>query len=144
MSQNDVSGWGLLAIAALFVGPWLVTRPPLMRLYAQRIAAGWLLAAVLGGAFVSALAFSDRSLKPDFETVRDLRPVPRASIAFPDRLMVGPYWCDADCSGHIAGWDWAVANRADDVSDCQGSRSNSFYEGCHLFLEASGLADRLE
>ena len=144
MSQNDVSGWALVAIAAVFVGPWLLTRPSLMRLYAQKIAAGWLLAAILGGAVLSVLVFADRSPKLDFETVRDLRPVPRASLAFPDRLVVGPYWCDTDCSGHIAGWDWAVANRADEVGDCEGSRSNSFYEGCHLFLEAMGVATRLE
>ncbi len=46
-----------------------------------------------------------------------------------------PYGCTQDCSGHDAGWQWAIENGASDVSDCYGS-SSSFIEGCWAYVES--------
>jgi hypothetical protein len=37
------------------------------------------------------------------------------------------YPCTEDCSGHEAGYDWAIKNGISDESECIG---NSFVEGC--------------
>lgn len=44
------------------------------------------------------------------------------------------YGCISDCSGHIAGYDWAQRKGIDDESDCKG-RSLSFIEGCVAYVE---------
>jgi|GEM_PF-4538724 len=54
---------------------------------------------------------------------------------------VGGYDCSDDCSGHLAGWRWAAEQRVTEEHQCGGSRSESFSEGCHLYLEAIGQAD---
>lgn len=50
----------------------------------------------------------------------------------------GPYKCEDDCSGHRAGWDWAQKERARKASQCDGSGSNSFLEGCRYYLQVRG------
>lgn len=44
------------------------------------------------------------------------------------------YICTTDCSGHEAGYDWAMMNDIDDEGDCVGS-SQSFIEGCRAYVE---------
>ena len=43
------------------------------------------------------------------------------------------YPCTEDCSGHIAGYEWAENNGIDDVYDCDGN-SYSFNEGCEAYV----------
>ena len=43
------------------------------------------------------------------------------------------YPCTEDCSGHIAGYEWAEENGIDDVYDCDGY-SYSFDEGCEAYV----------
>ena len=44
------------------------------------------------------------------------------------------YECTDDCSGHQAGYDWAVENEIDDVDSC-GTESQSFNEGCQSAVD---------
>lgn len=53
------------------------------------------------------------------------------------------YPCTVDCSGHKAGYQWAMKNDVDDPDDCDGN-SNSFIEGCRSYgeeLRLDGNAD---
>jgi hypothetical protein len=36
--------------------------------------------------------------------------------------------CTIDCEGHAAGYAWVKHNGVTDVSECSGSKSQSFYE----------------
>lgn len=45
-----------------------------------------------------------------------------------------PYGCTEDCSGHEAGYDWALENEISDAIDCDGN-SESFREGCEAYVE---------
>lgn len=44
------------------------------------------------------------------------------------------YPCTEDCSGHEAGYQWAEENGIEDADDC-GGKSNSFIEGCEVYVE---------
>lgn len=50
----------------------------------------------------------------------------------------GGYECTDDCSGHKAGFEWAQQNDIQDESDCEGSSSQSFAEGCKVYVENPG------
>jgi len=50
------------------------------------------------------------------------------------------YSCTQDCSGHQAGYRWAIQHGVDDASDCRGN-SQSFIEGCRAAVEESSEAD---
>ena len=43
------------------------------------------------------------------------------------------YECTSDCSGHEAGYDWALDSNVTDDSGCDGN-SNSFNEGCEQYV----------
>lgn len=43
------------------------------------------------------------------------------------------YVCSDDCSGHIAGYNWAAENYIDDENDCK-ETSQSFMEGCLAYV----------
>jgi hypothetical protein len=45
-------------------------------------------------------------------------------------LMYKGYPCTKDCSGHIAGDDWAEKRKITDPKQCPYGSSNSFWEGC--------------
>lgn len=47
------------------------------------------------------------------------------------------YECTDDCSGHIAGYDWAEEQGITDPDDC-GGNSQSFIEGCEAWAEENG------
>lgn len=72
-----------------------------------------------------------------WEEINDLEPVPRESPAFPGTWHLGPFVCDDDCSGHLAGWRWARKHRLTSVADCHGT-SGSFVEGCVYFVGVMG------
>lgn len=59
-----------------------------------------------------AISFADDVYLPQFEA-----------------LYFRGYLCTQDCSGHIAGYNWAIENRLKGAHEC-GGRSNSFIEGC--------------
>ncbi|KAA3448042.1 hypothetical protein C7I87_24195 [Mesorhizobium sp. SARCC-RB16n] len=44
------------------------------------------------------------------------------------------YDCTDDCSGHVAGYDWAARKDITDERDCDGD-SLSFNEGCQAYVE---------
>jgi len=46
----------------------------------------------------------------------------------------GGYECTEDCSGHQAGYEWAMNNDIDDKDEC-GGYSDSFIEGCWAYVE---------
>ena len=93
-------------------------------------------------AFWMASGLSSRAdaLRSVREHIRsDMEPVPRRSVAFPDRVMLGDYECTQNCSGHLAGWRWAALNNVDHIDDCGGlGPSDSFHEGCALFVDQLG------
>lgn len=43
------------------------------------------------------------------------------------------YECSTDCSGHIAGYEWAAVNAASHSADCS-NHSESFKRGCNLYV----------
>ena len=44
------------------------------------------------------------------------------------------YDCLGDCSGHLAGYEWAARHDIDDAASC-GGKSQSFIEGCMAYAE---------
>jgi len=52
----------------------------------------------------------------------------------PDKNYFKGYECTDDCSGHIAGYDWAEANDIKNKDKCTG-KSQSFIEGCYSYVE---------
>lgn len=42
--------------------------------------------------------------------------------------------CTDDCSGHVAGYEWAERKEIIDIDDC-GGNSQSFIEGCEAYVE---------
>jgi cell division protein FtsI/penicillin-binding protein 2 len=50
-----------------------------------------------------------------------------------ERTHFGGYRCSDDCSGHRAGYEWALRNDIDDDRDCEG-KSLSFIQGCFVFV----------
>lgn len=46
----------------------------------------------------------------------------------------GDYPCTDDCSGHVAGYEWAREKGIADPDDC-GGNSQSFIEGCMQYAE---------
>ncbi len=46
----------------------------------------------------------------------------------------GGYECLVDCSGHEAGYEWAMENDIAYEADCEG-KSQSFVEGCYFYVE---------
>lgn len=60
-----------------------------------------------------------------------------ASLPEFEDLYFRGYKCTQDCSGHIAGYNWAIENGLTGPHEC-GGRSNSFIEGCtSLFVESN-------
>jgi hypothetical protein len=45
-------------------------------------------------------------------------------------LMYRGYPCTKDCSGHMAGYDWAERNAVDSEDDCAYGNNDSFWQGC--------------
>ena len=59
--------------------------------------------------------------------------------------MFGPFTCEGDCSGHAAGWEWAVRHRAKSADDCYGrGDSTSFLEGCIFYVQVMGLEEDVQ
>ena len=70
-----------------------------------------------------------------------MTPVPRLSDVPPDqapRLEFMDHPCTEDCSGHVAGWEWAAKRSATRVAECYSSNSESFSEGCRIYLWRMG------
>lgn len=53
------------------------------------------------------------------------------------RGSYGGYGCTQDCSGHEAGYNWAMERDIDDPDNC-GGNSWSFEEGCRAYAEENG------
>jgi len=49
--------------------------------------------------------------------------------------MYKGYPCTKDCSGHMAGYQWAAERNVQNPADVSSAKSNSFYEGCLSFIE---------
>jgi hypothetical protein len=47
----------------------------------------------------------------------------------------GGYECTDDCSGHAAGYRWAEEHDITDQVDCPSGNSNSFHEGCLVYVD---------
>jgi hypothetical protein len=47
------------------------------------------------------------------------------------------YLCKDDCSGHVAGYEWAKENNIEDDYVCDSVRGNkkSFVEGCNIYID---------
>ena len=43
--------------------------------------------------------------------------------------------CSDDCSGHIAGYDWALRNEVESYGGCEDGKSDSFIEGCEQYVD---------
>lgn len=45
------------------------------------------------------------------------------------------YACTKDCSGHLAGYNWAKARNIKNPNQCPIDGSNSFTEGCYAYAK---------
>jgi hypothetical protein len=45
------------------------------------------------------------------------------------------YRCTQDCSGHMAGYEWAKIRNIQSTSECPIGHSNSFTEGCYSYAQ---------
>lgn len=52
--------------------------------------------------------------------------------SYDDRVTSENWDCTSDCSGHDAGYEWAMDNDITDPYDCDGN-SDSFIEGCEAY-----------
>jgi hypothetical protein len=48
--------------------------------------------------------------------------------------------CTEDCSGHVAGWKWAAKHSVTKVDQCGDPKSESFFQGCQIYLWRMGYA----
>jgi hypothetical protein len=123
-----------------------MTEMPVMLADAERaflrrhIALAWVVAAV-----ILAASIVGRGGDQHAEAVaRVVEPTVRAAIVpGSDSLyFAGDVPCEDDCSGHYAGWRWATRQRVTAEHQCAGSRSNSFREGCKVYLWAIGRGNK--
>lgn len=61
-------------------------------------------------------------------------PAPEVSQSTNGTLTFAGYECTQDCSGHLAGYNWAEEKGIADPNDC-GGKSRSFIEGCIAYAE---------
>ena len=55
-----------------------------------------------------------------------------------EALMYRGYRCRKDCSGHMAGYEWAKRNQVTDADQCPYRPSHpSFHEGCLSYVEGN-------
>ena len=52
-----------------------------------------------------------------------------------EELSFRGYRCTKDCSGHMAGYEWAKARDVQETSECPIDAPNSFIEGCYSFAQ---------
>lgn len=108
----------------------------------RNLAVSHLAGAVCSGFFLGLLAWASLGTEPVSQAeIKHMSVVPRRNLAFPDRLMFGPFFCEDDCSGHTSGWDWGRANHAKSTEDCSGRGSTSFLEGCVYYVQVRGYED---
>lgn len=69
----------------------------------------------------------DEPLQGCLDYVEENRPVSYG------RTFYG-YRCTFDCSGHLAGWNWAESRGITQRFEC-GGRSQSFIEGCYAYVD---------
>ncbi|WP_143093829.1 hypothetical protein [Caulobacter sp. UNC279MFTsu5.1] len=71
-----------------------------------------------------------------------LEPTVRRSMIPGDQVLIfaGESRCTGDCSGHFAGWRWAVRRKVTKASECS-NPSPSFSSGCQTYLWAIGKGD---
>ena len=72
--------------------------------------------------------------------MRQMEPRVRPSVLDGSPQFAGRWSCSDDCSGHLAGWRWAVEHSVRKADECEGSNSESFFEGCQIYLWATGRA----
>jgi hypothetical protein len=102
-------------------------------------------AAGLAVGIVSAVLLMDSA--PTRSEMDSLQVLPKfhdwsGSVSLASYTSFGPYRCEDDCSGHDAGWTWAQQKRVSRPTQCEGSGSNSFMEGCLYYLEVRGRIGR--
>lgn len=103
----------------------------------SHLAGAFAIGAVVGATILAGLAADPVS----HAEAKHLTVVPRPNLAFPERIMFGPYFCEDDCSGHVAGWEWARDHRAKSTEQCSGSGSTSFLEGCRFYVQVLGYEE---
>lgn len=81
---------------------------------------------------VGLIIFYNVFVKDEPKAARTYYPPSTSKYQIPKTF--GSYNCTYDCSGHLAGYEWAEANGIDDPDDC-GGNSQSFIEGCEEYAE---------
>lgn len=97
---------------------------------------------LLGGLAIGVVGvalLTGNGVDPDKDLIRRTSPFPVEGLSRPGDFWIGEARCTGDCSGHIAGWEWAGENDIRDRDDCPyDERMPSFNEGCRLYLSAAG------
>lgn len=78
-----------------------------------------LLMLLLSFALLTQLAFGQQDRDDDQDSQREF----------------GGYDCTDDCSGHVAGYNWAEKHSIVNSTDCPYGNSLSFNEGCKVYAE---------
>lgn len=80
---------------------------------------------------------SDPPSRPEQVVTSDQTPAQRTAAI--ERWARRTWDCSEDCSGHIAGWEWADRNAVTEPEECR-NHSRSFEEGCRTSV-AQGLLE---
>lgn len=91
----------------------------------------WIWAAAI---FVLYMVFKEDKPKPSTTHTTQSTYYPTYTYVPPPVRTFHGYLCTDDCSGHEAGYNWAMINDVDDEYDCTGY-SQSFIEGCIAYVE---------
>ena len=106
----------------------------------------WVFGALFVAGLIVGAVISTATLRPapTRSEMRSLSVEPRENIPFPGRWSFGPYACEGECAGHIAGWEWARELSVTNEDECRNSGSTAFYEGCRYYLEVAGRLESSE
>lgn len=80
---------------------------------------------------------SKQSISYDLDYYDEINSEDEQRGDFSDDTGIGMFHgndCTDDCSGHEAGYEWAMTNDITDPDDCD-SPSDSFTEGCQSYIE---------
>jgi hypothetical protein len=124
----------LLAFNAAAIGiVWVTYKWSVSRTLLEHLGTGWrsLTEAQKGGAYVALLAVGC-AIAVWVEQSRRTDTIPEY-----DRehkvWKFGDYTCRDDCSGHVAGYQWARDHGITDEGDC-GGNSQAFIDGCKVWV----------
>lgn len=104
--------------------------------FIQRHPRLWLSCYAIGFVVFLLIYVGAQQARPIKPSIADERTDVQADALANEHRHFHGYVCSDDCSGHRAGYDWAERKGITLEDDCPDD-SNSFFEGCLAYIEAS-------